>query len=65
MKAKHAVLLFAVGYCLEFFGAMAKITRAPYANSLLLVAVILKVAAALLFAFKIIRYNGFKNFMNS
>jgi hypothetical protein len=65
MKTKHTVLLFALGYCLEFFGAWTKIMHAPYANNLLLVAVTLKVVGALLFVFMVVNYSRFKNFMNS
>lgn len=64
MKAKHAILLIALGYCLDFAGAWSKILHAPYANNLLLIAVCLKVVGVVLLAFKIISYEGFKKFMN-
>jgi hypothetical protein len=65
MKAKHAIILIALGYCFDFAGAWSKITHAYYANNLLLIAVCLKVAGVILLAFKIINYEGFKKFMNS
>lgn len=65
MKAKYAIILIALGYCLDFVGAISKITHAPYANNLLLIAVCLKVVGVMLLVFKIISYEGFKKFMNS
>ena len=64
MRAKHAILLIALGYCFDFAGAWTKIMHAPYANNLLLIAVCLKVVGVALLAFKIISYEGFKKFMN-
>lgn len=65
MKAKYAIILIALGFCLDFVGAISKITHAPYANNLLLIAVCLKVVGVILLVFKIISYEGFKKFMNS
>ena len=64
MKAKHTILLIALGYCFDFAGAFSKITHASYADKLLLIAVCLKVVGVLLFALKIITYEGFQKFMN-
>ena len=64
MKAKYTILLIALGYCFDFAGAWAKVTHAPYANQLLLIATCLKVAGVVLLVFKIISYDGFQRFMN-
>lgn len=64
MKAKHAILLIALGYCFDFVVAWSKITHAPYANNLLLIAVCLKVVGVMLLVFKIVNYEAFKKFMN-
>ena len=64
MKTKHALLLIAFGYCLDFVGALQKIMHHPRADLLLIMATMLKVAGVLLFAYKLITYPRTKNFMN-
>jgi hypothetical protein len=65
MKAKHALLLIAVGYCLQFLGAYFKIVHRGSANFLLLAAMILKVAGVVLLCWKLIRYPGLHKFLES
>ena len=43
MKAKHAIILLILGYCLDFWGGLNKILHTPQANILLTVAAILKI----------------------
>lgn len=63
MKAKHTVLLVALGFALEFIGGLLKITHRPSANSVLLTATVCKVLGVLLLAWKVVRYEGFRKFM--
>ena len=65
MKAKHTVLLIAIGYALDFWASLRRITHSADANTLLFIATVCKVAGVLLLAYKVIRYKGFKNFMES
>lgn len=64
MKAKHAVLLFVLGLCLDFVGALFKILHWPYADVLLIAGMTLKVVGALLFAYKLLRHPKVKEFLN-
>lgn len=64
MKAKHAVTLLVFGFCLDFLGTMQKIIHAPSATTIFYIAVILKVAGALLLLYKLVTYPKFKDFMN-
>jgi len=65
MKAKHAIILLILGYCLDFWGGLNKILHTPQANILLTVAAILKIPGALLFLYKLVSYPKWKNFLNS
>jgi hypothetical protein len=65
MKVKHAIALLVLGYCFDFGGALLKIMHHPNANTILIVAVTLKILGALLFLFKIINYPKIREFMNS
>jgi hypothetical protein len=65
MKARHAVTLLVIGYCLDFVGAMLKITHSPSAETVLWAGAILKVLGGLLFLYKLLNYPKFKEFMNS
>jgi hypothetical protein len=64
MKTKHAVILIVLGFCLDFIGAIRKITHSPDADIFFYIATILKVAGALLFLYKLTRYPRFRDFMN-
>lgn len=64
MKTKHALLLIAVGYCLDFVGGLQKIIHHPRADLFLIMATILKVFGVLIFVYKLITYPRTKNFMN-
>jgi len=64
MKAKHAIIIFVFGYCLDYIGTLQKVLHSSYANTLLVIGTVLKVAGALLFLYKLITYPGFKNFWN-
>jgi hypothetical protein len=65
MKVKHAITLLVLGYCLDFLGALFKITHRPDANIILTVAAFLKIGGALLFLYKLTNYPKIKEFLNS
>ncbi|MDQ3277949.1 MAG: hypothetical protein M3Q06_06470 [Bacteroidota bacterium] len=58
MKAKHTILLIALGFSLDYLSSWFK-----SGQTLLLIATILKVAGILLLAYKVITYDGFRRFM--
>jgi hypothetical protein len=64
MKAKYTILIIVVGYCLDFMGTLFKIQHQGYADTALLIATILKVIGLVLLTYKIIQYEGLKEFMN-
>jgi len=64
MKAKHALLLFVLGYCFDFMGALLKIVHYPTANTTFLMATALKIIGALLFLYKLLTYPKLKDFLN-
>jgi hypothetical protein len=64
MKAKHTIILIALGFALEYIGALRKISHAADANTLLTIGVILKVVGIVGLAYKVISYEGFRKFMN-
>ncbi|HEV7332988.1 MAG TPA: hypothetical protein VGN63_18270 [Flavisolibacter sp.] len=63
MKAKHTILLIAAGFCLDYVGTLFRSWHWSQAQTLLLLATILKVAGILLLAYKVISYDGFRRFM--
>lgn len=63
MKAKHTILLIALGFCLDFVGSFSRLLHRGESTTLLLLATILKVLGILLLAYKVVRYEGFRKFM--
>ena len=63
MKAKHTILMIALGFCLEFVGSLTRVMHRSEANALLVLATVLKVLGVLLLAYKVVRYEGFRKFM--
>ena len=63
MKTKYTILLIALGYCVEFWGSLSRIMHYSDAQTLLVIATILKVLGVILFAFKVVNYEGFRKFM--
>lgn len=59
---KYALTLLVFGLCLDFIGALLKILHHPFANSLLIIGTVLKVLAALLFLYKVLKHPKFKDF---
>lgn len=64
MKAKHALLLFVLGLCTDFVGALFKIQHWAHAGTLLIVGMTLKVIGALLFTYKLLTHPKVKEFLN-
>ncbi|UII27917.1 hypothetical protein LVD15_05715 [Fulvivirga maritima] len=65
MKAKYALIVLAIGYCIDFIAVAIKIMHWASADLLLTSAVIFKVVGALTLLYKIITYPKFKEFFNS
>jgi TM2 domain-containing membrane protein YozV len=65
MKAKHAIILIVIGYCLNFVGGLLKILHTQEADAILVTAAILTVFGVLLFLVKVIKYPKFREFLNS
>ncbi|PUZ22621.1 hypothetical protein DCC81_19495 [Chitinophaga parva] len=64
MKAKHAVILLALGFCTDFAAAAFKITHWRGTNELFFTAILLKIAGALLLVYKLITSRQLRGFMN-
>lgn len=65
MKAKHAVFFIALGYCFDFIAGWLKIVHTGGAREVLLAALLLKLGGVVLLAWKIVRYPGFRKFLDS
>jgi hypothetical protein len=65
MKAKHAVGMLFIGYCLDFLGGLFKILHRPEADTILILAAILKIFGLLLFLYKLTSYPKIKDFFNT
>ena len=64
MKAKHALVLYTLGLCVELLGALFKIQHWGHADTFLIVATGLKVAGVLLFGYKLLTHPQVKEFLN-
>jgi len=65
MKAKHALILLVLGYCLDFVGSLYKIMHREYGDQVLIVATVFKVAGSILFLIKLLTHPKVKEFLNS
>jgi hypothetical protein len=61
MKAKHTIILIALGFAIGYIGTL---TRGTEAYTLFTIGTILKVVGILWLAYKVISYEGFRKFMN-
>ena len=61
MKAKHALVLIVIGYCLNFVGGLLKIMHTREADVVLVIAAIFLILGILLFFLKITKYPKFKS----
>ena len=64
MKARHAITLLVLGYCVDFVGALQKILHSPNADLILTAGMALKVAGGLLLLYKLLRYGPLRDFMD-
>jgi hypothetical protein len=64
MKAKYAVILFTLGLCLDFVGALFKILHWVGADYLLLTGMTLKVVGGLSFLYKLLTHPKVRKFLN-
>lgn len=63
MKAKYTILLIALGFCLEYVASLSRLMHRGEAQTLFVLATVLKVLGVLLLAWKVVRYEGFRKFM--
>lgn len=63
MKAKHTILLIALGFCLDYIGSLSRIMHRSEAQVLLILATLLKVIGIVWLAYKVVTYDGFRRFM--
>ena len=63
MKAKHALVLLVLGYCLDFIGGLFKILHRSEADTILIIGTVLKVLGALFLLYKIANYPKVKDFL--
>jgi hypothetical protein len=64
MKAKHAISILVLGYCLDFLGGLLKILHLPWADTLLIIGAVLKVFGLCLFLYKLSTYPKIKEFLD-
>ena len=63
MKAKHTILMIAVGFAIGYLGTLTQIFSRREANIMVILGTVLKVAGILLLAYKIVKYEGFRKFI--
>lgn len=64
MKIKHAIFLIAAGFGLDFIGAFLKIMHWPFANILLMFALVVKITGIIALVVKLVSNARFRDFMN-
>ena len=65
MKVKHIIVLIALGFGLGYLGSLSRIMHRGEAQVLLILGTLLKVLGILWLAYKVVKYEGFRKFMNS
>jgi hypothetical protein len=60
MKARHAIILLPLGFCLDFVAVVMKILHWQGADLMFIVALIIKLIVALVLVVKILTYGKFK-----
>jgi hypothetical protein len=63
MKAKHTILLIALGFCLEYMASLSRIFNRSETQTLVMLATLLKITGVLWLAYKVMKYEGFRKFM--
>jgi hypothetical protein len=64
MKAKHALIILAFGYCIDFVAAMYKTLHWEYGDNLFIVATVFKVIGLIAFVAKLLAHPKTKKFLN-
>ncbi len=64
MKAKHALIILATGYCMDFVAALFKIMHMEYADNLFIVATVFKVIGLIAFVAKLLTHPKTKEFLD-
>ena len=64
MKAKHALMLLALGYCFDFIGALFKLEHWEYADQIFIVSTVCKVTGTIVFLLKLLAHPKAKEFLN-
>jgi len=64
MKAKHALVLLVLGFCLDFIGGLFKLEHWEYGDQVLIVATVCKVAGTIVLLLKLLAHPKVKEFLN-
>ena len=64
MKLKHAIILIVIAYCMDIFGGLQKILHTANADTILIVATIIKIIGWLLLLYKILTHPKAKEFLD-
>lgn len=64
MKLKHAVILFAIGWCIIIVGSLVKIMHYYGADILFIIGTIFQIIAIVIFVVKLIKHPKVKDFLN-
>jgi hypothetical protein len=64
MKAKHALVLLVLGYCLNFIGGLFKLEHWEYADEILIVATVCIIIGLILLLLKLLAHPKAKEFLN-
>ena len=64
MKTRHTIILFMIGWSLEFLGALLKILHWEGGDETLLIATVLKITGLLMFCYKLLSYPKVKEFLD-
>lgn len=64
MKVKHALIVLAAGYCMQFTGALFKLEHWVSADALIIAATVCIACGILILLYKLLTYLKFKDFLN-
>jgi hypothetical protein len=64
MKLKHALILFAMGWCVVIIGSLVKIMHYYDASGFFITGTILQIIAIVVFVVKLIKHPKVKDFLN-
>ncbi|HEX2608269.1 MAG TPA: hypothetical protein VHK91_12860 [Flavisolibacter sp.] len=64
MKAKHAIILLALGFCLDLVVVLLRTLHVRASGDISLLAALLKIGGGFLFIYKLVTYPKWKDFLN-